>query len=55
MKSNRDVLIQVDGGLNSKTVKQVTDAGADVIVAATAIFGHPNGISAGVNELRQSI
>lgn len=54
-KSNREVLIQVDGGVNSKTIKQVTDAGADVIVAATAIFGHPNGISAGVNELRQAI
>jgi ribulose-phosphate 3-epimerase len=54
-KSNRNVLIEVDGGINSETVKQVTDAGADVVVAATAIFGHPNGISAGVNELRQSI
>jgi len=54
-KSNCNALIQVDGGINRETVKQVTDAGADVIVAATAIFGHPNGISAGVNELRQSI
>jgi len=54
-KSNYNILIQVDGGINSETVKQVADAGADVIVAATAIFGHPNGIYAGVNELRRSV
>jgi len=53
--NSHKVLIQVDGGVNSKNTKQIIEAGADVIVAATAIFGHPNGITAGVNELRQSV
>jgi len=54
-KNNYNTLIEVDGGINKDTIKTVVDAGADVIVAATAIFGHPLGITAGVNELRNSI
>lgn len=34
--------IQVDGGINLKNVKAVVDAGADVIVAGSAIFGTEN-------------
>ena len=34
--------IQVDGGINLKNVKTVVDAGADVIVAGSAIFGTAN-------------
>lgn len=31
--------IQVDGGINAQTIRQVVDAGADVIVAGSAVFG----------------
>jgi ribulose-phosphate 3-epimerase len=31
--------IQVDGGINKDTAKQVIQAGADILVAGTAIFG----------------
>lgn len=31
-------LIEVDGGVNEKTIKNVSDAGADVFVAGSAIF-----------------
>jgi ribulose-phosphate 3-epimerase len=34
-----DVLIQIDGGVNSKTIAEVSAAGADVFVAGSAIFG----------------
>jgi len=34
-----DVLIQVDGGVNSKTIAEVSAAGTDVFVAGSAIFG----------------
>jgi ribulose-phosphate 3-epimerase len=34
-----DVLIQVDGGVNAKTIADVSDAGADVFVAGSAVFG----------------
>ena len=33
-----DVLVEVDGGINSNTAKKVIDAGVDVIVAGSAIL-----------------
>ena len=38
-EKDRDVLIQVDGGVNSKTIAEVSAAGTDVFVAGSAIFG----------------
>lgn len=35
-------LIEVDGGINSKTLADVSAAGADVFVAGSAIFGSPD-------------
>lgn len=32
--------IQVDGGISRDTAKQVIEAGADILVAGSAIFGH---------------
>ena len=32
-------LIEVDGGIKAQNVKRVLDAGAEVIVAGTAVFG----------------
>jgi ribulose-phosphate 3-epimerase len=37
--AKRQILIQIDGGVNSRTVDAVTNAGADVLVAGSAIFG----------------
>jgi ribulose-phosphate 3-epimerase len=37
-KSGRDVMLEVDGGINSNTAKDVIAAGADVLVAGTAVF-----------------
>lgn len=37
--NNADVLIQVDGGVDKNNVKDVIEAGANVIVAGSAIFG----------------
>ncbi len=39
MIGDRDIDIQVDGGVNPKTIKSVVDAGANVIVAGSAVFG----------------
>lgn len=44
--------IEIDGGINSKTVKQAVDAGANIIVAGSAIFGNPNRKQA-IQELRK--
>ena len=37
-----DMLIEVDGGINLETGKLVVDAGADVLVAGSALFGAQN-------------
>jgi ribulose-phosphate 3-epimerase len=52
---NPAIDLQVDGGINTQTLPDVLQAGANVFVAATAIFGHSKGILAGTQELRQVI
>jgi len=52
-EDNLPVDLQVDGGINAKTLPQAQAAGANVFVAASAIFKHPDGISAGVRALRE--
>ena len=37
-KYNKDLLIQVDGGIDASNIKKVVDAGANVIVAGSAVF-----------------
>jgi ribulose-phosphate 3-epimerase len=34
----RDIMLEVDGGINAQTCKQVVAAGADVLVAGSAVF-----------------
>ena len=36
---NTTAVIEVDGGVNGKTVQAVKDAGADFLVAGSAVFG----------------
>ncbi|GAB6124166.1 ribulose-phosphate 3-epimerase [Dysgonomonas termitidis] len=38
LKRNLQILIEVDGGVNLQTGKQLIDAGADVLVAGNAVF-----------------
>ncbi|MFM7608840.1 MAG: ribulose-phosphate 3-epimerase, partial [Alphaproteobacteria bacterium] len=40
--SGRDVRLQVDGGVTAKTAPLCLNAGADVLVAGTAVFGTPD-------------
>jgi ribulose-phosphate 3-epimerase len=37
-KSGRDVMLEVDGGINHDTAREAIAAGADVLVAGTAVF-----------------
>ncbi|KAL7747008.1 RIBULOSE-phosphate 3-epimerase [Sorochytrium milnesiophthora] len=48
------LLIQVDGGLSPDTIQQAADAGANVIVAGSAIFGNdnPKGV---IEQLRAAV
>src|SRR5262249_47259175 len=40
--SGRDSELEVDGGIARGTARRVVDAGARVLVAGSAIYGHPN-------------
>ncbi|MGB3972718.1 MAG: ribulose-phosphate 3-epimerase [Peptococcia bacterium] len=39
---NPELFIQVDGGINKDTAPLVVEAGANVLVAGSAVFNHPN-------------
>ena len=52
-KSGRDIALEVDGGVNTQTVRSVIDAGANVLVAGTAVFnGGPERYAANIAALR---
>jgi ribulose-phosphate 3-epimerase len=50
-----EVLIQVDGGVDSSTAPEVVGAGATVLVAGSAVYRHPRGVGEGVRALRASL
>ena len=39
--SGRDIRLEVDGGIKVDNIRRVADAGADTVVAGSAIFGQP--------------
>lgn len=47
--------LQVDGGINAKTLPRVRAAGANAFVAAHAIFKHPQGIATGIHALKNAL
>ena len=51
-ESGRNIHIQVDGGVDDKTGIDCVSAGANVIVAASAIFGADDGINSAINRIR---
>jgi ribulose-phosphate 3-epimerase len=46
-----DILLAVDGGITPVTARQACRAGANVLVAGSAIFGRPDRAAA-INALR---
>jgi ribulose-phosphate 3-epimerase len=49
------VEIEVDGGIDPQTAPRAVTAGADVLVAGTAVFGAPGGAAEGMRRLQASI
>jgi ribulose-phosphate 3-epimerase len=47
--------LEVDGGISAVNISQIREAGADAFVAASAIFHHPDGITAGIRALRKMV
>ena len=50
-----DVEIEVDGGIDAKTAPLVVKAGATVLVAGSSVFGHKQGIAAGIRAIRGAV
>ncbi|MBS5883415.1 MAG: ribulose-phosphate 3-epimerase [Clostridium sp.] len=42
LNSNKDLLIEVDGGVDKTNAKAIIEAGANVLVAGSAVFGDGN-------------
>ncbi|MCM3237770.1 ribulose-phosphate 3-epimerase [Heyndrickxia oleronia] len=49
-----NIEIEVDGGINSETAKLCSDAGANVLVAGSAIYNHEDRKKA-INEIRKTL
>jgi ribulose-phosphate 3-epimerase len=45
--------IQLDGGVNRETVRQIAQAGADAVIGGSFVFRHTGGIAAAIAELKQ--
>lgn len=54
-KHNPACEIEVDGGIDAKTIADAATAGANVFVAGTAVFGAPAGPTAAVKELESLV
>lgn len=50
-----NVEIEVDGGIDAKTAPLAVKAGATVLVAGSSVFGHKQGIAAGIRAIRQAL
>ena len=47
--------LEVDGGIDGCTARLSVAEGADVLVAGSAVLGHPGGVTAGIVQLRSSL
>ena len=51
-KRNPNCLIEVDGGVSDKNINQLKDAGVDIVVAGSYVYGNKNGIKYAIESLK---
>ena len=51
---NKDILIEVDGGVKSTNIKEIASYGAEVFVVGSAFFGTPDK-SAALSSLHSAL
>ncbi len=49
-----DSELEVDGGINTTTAKEVVKAGADVLVAGSAIYNNTNSVKEAISSIRKT-
>ena len=47
-----DTHLEIDGGIDAETVKTAYEAGANMMVAGTSVFRHPEGAEFAINALK---
>jgi ribulose-phosphate 3-epimerase len=47
--------IEVDGGINPETAPLAVQAGANLLVAGSAVYGTPDGVASAIRRLRESV
>mgnify|MGYP000393736309 FL=1 len=52
--SGRDIRLEVDGGVGPANIRAIAEAGADMFVAGSAIFGKPD-YKAVIDEMRAEL
>jgi ribulose-phosphate 3-epimerase len=52
--TGREIDLEVDGGIGPQTAERVAAAGANVLVAGTAIFGAQEGVEAAIDAIRDA-
>jgi len=50
-----DCEVEVDGGIHEKTIRAAVEAGANVLVAGSAVFDPPEGVAAALHRLIESV
>lgn len=53
--SGRDIPLEVDGGISASTIGAAHRAGADTFVVGSALFRHPDGVAAAIEECRAAL
>lgn len=53
-ETNRDIILEVDGGIKLDNIKEVSDAGATLFVVGSAVF-NKEGITKNVNEFYRKL
>ena len=54
-QANPKIELEIDGGVDATTGPLGAQAGANVLVAGSAVFGHPQGVAAGLATIRKSL
>ncbi|MFB9136478.1 ribulose-phosphate 3-epimerase [Vibrio olivae] len=52
--SGRDIRLEIDGGVKVDNIREIAEAGADMFVAGSAIFGQPD-YTAVIDEMRAQL
>ena len=55
VEAHSKAVIAVDGGISTETITEVRQAGAEMFIAASAIFKYPQGITAGLRALKAKL